>query len=275
MPDEQKEKPAEPETPSSPTPPSGESGKEQGEYRYPNDPNLPDWARGKTAAEILALTQQLVDDRVRGTQRQEPQQQYQPPQGYQPTQQYQSNPGDEDYVTGKDLKALRQAAMAELQPHLQQVMNQNAAAAYRMAKREYADVFKKYEPEIVAVLGNVDRSQWSLDVIENAVKFVRGNHVDELAEEKARQLAAQMEPTIRSTGSGGSAPVSPAKPEHSLDSEKLPVAWRERAKRAGITEQEVQELCWATGITPEQFFKQFDFVTDAVTEVSMTGERTR
>ena len=255
MPDDPKPTPDVPETPSSPTPPTGTPGA-PAEYRYGNDQNLPEWARGKTATEILQLTQQLVEERVRGT----------PP----PTPQAApvAQPGDDDYVTGKDMRSLRQQATAEFTPLIQQLAAQNAQTAYNLAKREHADIFKRYEPEIAQVLGRVPRDQWSLDVVENAVRFVKGNHVDELAEEKARRLVAQMEPTIRSTGSGGATPVT-RPPEQSLDSDKLPAAWRERAKQVGITEREVQELCYQNDMTVDEFFKQFGegLVTDAVQDV--------
>ena len=255
MPDDKSPTPPTPEPPSSPTPPTTTPGSD--EYRYPNDAHLPDWARGKTATEILALTQQLVEERVRGT-----------PQPPAPAQPQSPQAGDDDYVTGKDLRALRANATAEFQPMLSRALEQNAMTAYSIAKRDHGDLFKKYEPEIVSVLGRVPREQWTLDVIENAVKFVRGNHVDELAEEKARRLVAQMEPTIRSTGSGGSTSVS-RPPDQSLESDKLPAAWREHAKQAGIGERELQELCWANDMTPDQFFAQFEkgLVTDAIHDV--------
>ena len=254
MPDEKSPTPPTPEPPSSPTPPTTTPG--DAEYRYPNDPNLPDWARGKSATEILSLTQQLVEERVRGTPAPAPA----APQAPQA--------GDDEYVTGKDLRALRQSAAAEFTPLLSRQAEQNAMMAYSIAKRDHGDMFKKYEPEIVSVLGRVPREQWTLDVIENAVKFVQGNHWRELVADEARKLAAQMEPTIRSTGSGGSVPVSRS-PDHSLESEKLPAKWREHAKQVGITERELQELCIVQGMEPEEFFKQFEagLVTDAIHDV--------
>lgn len=236
------------------------------EFRYPDAPNVPEWARGKSASEILAITQQLVETQAYGRSQPAPPQQQPPQPSYQPPA---GNPNDDDYVTGRDLRALRASATQEFQPLIQQLAQQHAATAYNIAKRDHADIFRRYEPEIVQVLGRVPREQWTLDVIENAVKFVKGNHVDELAEEKARRLAAQMEPTIRSSGSGGSASVSPRTPELSLESEKLPEAWREHAKRAGIGDRELQELCYAHGMTPDEFFAQFGkgLVTDAIHDV--------
>lgn len=260
MPDEKTPvTPAAPETPSSPTPPTTTPGVEA-EYRYPNDASLPEWARGKSATEILAITQQLVNERVQAA-----------PAPVQP-QAPAPVAGDDEYVTGRDLKAMRAAAENQFGSTLENIAVQNAQTAYSIAKREHKEMFGKYEPEIIQVLGRVPRNQWTLDVIENAVKFVRGNHVDEIAEEKARRLAAQMEPTIRSTGSGGSSPV-PRSPDHSLDSDKLPERWRQRAKSVGIGERELQELCWANEMTPEEFFKQFEsgVVTDAVQEISIKG----
>lgn len=153
---------------------------------------------------------------------------------------------------------------------LSQIAEQNAQTAYGIAKREHAEIFKKYEPEVLGVLRAVPKTNWTLDIIERAVRMVRGEHVEEIAEEKARRLAAAMEPTIRSTGSGGSAPIPETK--NTLASEKIPERWRERAKLARIGERELQEFCMQQDITPEQFFAQFDhYVTDAVGEVSQKG----
>lgn len=255
MPDAPQETPPEPVTPSSPTPPSGTPGASP-EYRYPNDQSLPEWARGKTAMEVLQLTQGLVESVGRGTPAPTP------PPAPAPAQL-----GDEDYVTGKDMRAMRQSATAEFSPLLAQMAEQNALLTYSTVKRDHADIFKKYEPEIAGVLGRIPKTSWTLDTIENAVKFVKGNHVAELVDEQIR-LRAASEPTIRSSGSGGLAPVS--RKEQTLESEAIPDRWKDHAKQVGITEREVQEFCWANDMSPEDFFKQFKtgLVTDAVVETN-------
>lgn len=237
--------------PSSPTPPSTTPGNAPSPepFRFTKGP---EYLRGKTEEEVAALIEGFVQDAARGTQTQaQPQ--------AQPTL-----PADDEYATGATIRNLGQ----QFTGTLQQMAEQNAQTAYGIARREHAEIFKKYEPEVLQILRAVPKANWSLDIIDRAVKMVRGEHVEEIAEEKARRLAATMEPTIRSTGSGGSVPVSETK--NKLDGDTVPARWRERAKAAGIGERELRDFCYEQGITEDEFFAQFkNYVTDAVTEVSV------
>jgi len=176
---------------------------------------------------------------------------------------------NDDYVTQAHLQQAQQQAISQVNPWLQTVADQQATFGYNLAKRDHADIFKKYEPEIVQVLSRVPRAQWTLDVIQNAVTFVKGNHVNELLAEKTRELESTMYATMRSTGRAGSPTGSPLKETVAESLEKTPEPWLKKAKAAGIGPEEIREFCQNNDLTPDEFFKQFGagVVTDAVTEV--------
>ena len=229
------------------------------EYRYPENESVPQWARGKTASDVLQLAQGLVESIGRGATQAAP-----PPAPLPPA-------GSDDYVTGAQLQQVQQQALAQVSPWLQQVADQQATVSYNIAKREHTDVFKKYEPEIIGVLQRVPRQNWTLDVIENAVKFVKGNHVDEIVAGKVRDLEVTMASTMRSTGRAGLMSDSQSQKTVEATLGTLPEKWRAHADAVGITPQEVHEFCFANDITPDEFFKQFEkgIVTDAVADVNL------
>lgn len=227
------------------------------EYRYPSNDATPEWARGKTAGEMLQLMQGVIEGIGRNAAPAAP------PPAPAPL-------GDEDYVTNRDLKAAQTAAISQLSPYLKSVADQQATVSYSIAKRDHAETFKKHEPEIIAVLQRVPRENWTLDVIENAVTFVKGKHVDEIAAEKVRQFESRVESTMRSTGRAGLVPGSQPKETAESAMEKVPEDWRKQAKAVGLDPLALQELCWANEITIDDFFNQFKdgIVTDAVADVS-------
>ena len=229
------------------------------EYTYPNNETVPEYLRGKTAKDAAALLQGLVEQMGKGAN--------QIPAAPPPPLAQQA---DDDYVTAAHLRQAQSAALAQVSPWLKNVAEQQATVSYSIAKREHPDIFKKYEPEVIQVLNRVPRENWTLDVIENAVKFVKGSHVDEITAEKVRALESTMNSTMRSTGRAGSGSDSPLTETVASSLDKAPEAWRVHAKAVGITENEVWEFCRNTDTTPEEFFKQFGkgLVTDAIADVN-------
>ena len=230
-------------TSTSETPPKPEP------FRYGE--NAPAWARGKTAEEVLGIAQNLVNT----FERREPQPAAAPP----GVSRDPAAPvvGDDEYITGKDLKAmLADISTRQVQPAINQGVELGASANLGYLRREHADVFQKYGPEISQKLASVPKHLWTIDNLETVIKLVKVDHLDEIAREQAQRLASTMEPTIRSSGVGGSVPV-PVK-EHSLESERIPAEWKQRALAAGVTESVVQEFCRTNEMTPEAFYKQFE-----------------
>lgn len=246
--------PNEPVNPPSPTPatPSTVSG------GTPTEPakaepwragaEAPAWARGKTGEEILAITNQFVEQVVR-------------PAAPAPVAQAPSVPTALDpqgYVTGQDLLNAQQQAVSQFAPTLQRLAEQNALSTYRLVSSDpkYAEVFKNYGPEVSQYLARLPREQWTVDIVEGAAKLVRADHVDELVRDGAQRLIQNMEPTIRPTG-GGATPQAPNQ-DLSLKSDKLPTEWRDRAAKVGLDERTLDEFCFANNISREQFFKTFE-----------------
>lgn len=210
-------------------------------------PNLPEWARGKTAEEIVGITTNLMETVVRPGQ---------PPAPPAPVSQPAFDPNA--YTTGQEVENIVQRTAQSFQPTLQKLAENNAAATYRLVANDpkFSEVFQKYGPEVMGYLANVPKAQWTVDFVEGAAKLVKADHLDELVQQKAAHMFQNMEPTIRPTG-GGPTPQSPPN-DLSLKSDKLPLDWRDRAAKVGLDERTLDEFCFANGISREQFFKNFE-----------------
>ena len=227
-----------PSAPAAPAPPEP--------FKFGAD--APEWARGKSAHEVLGIASKLVA--TIGA--------YGAPAApvAQPAAQPASQVGDEDYITGAQLKQALTSLAAQAQPAVAQGVELGASANLAYVRQAHADTFRRYGPEVAQKLAGVPKHMWTLDNLETVVKLVKVDHLDEIARESAQQLVSSMEPTIRSSGAGSSTPV-PDK-DHSLESERIPVEWKKRALAAGITENVVREFCQANEMTPAQFYAQFD-----------------
>lgn len=243
-----------PPAPTSPTPPAPAATAAPtapAPYRFGND--VDEWARGKTPEEVLAVTRTLMG--AVG----QPFRQSAPvvPAAVPPATPIQLDA--EGYVTGAQAQALQRDAVAQLQPHYRTAIDLAASGNLSMVRQQHSKDFSKYGPEIMAKLALVPKESWTVDTLETVVKLVQVDHLDEIAGERAQQLVNTMEPTMRSIGGAGSAPVPATQPDgFSAQWEKLPPEWRAKAEKAGITEAVVEEFCRGNeGMTAQDFFKQF------------------
>ena len=235
----------------SPPPASPTSAKE---FRFPASPETPDWARGKTAEEVLSITQGYRELFERGT----PTQVVPATAAPAPARGGLPNLSDDAILTGRDLRQYVDAYATSLAPQFQQPTELAASGNYGIASLKYQPEFKRWGPEIQLELAKVPKAYWTLDNINTIVDIVAGRHREDYARERAAELIATMEPTIRPTG-GGSGPVpTPEQKAQSLESEAIPADWKVRAKQAGITESTIQEFCRTNDMTPEDFFKMFE-----------------
>ena len=166
---------------------------------------------------------------------------------------------DDTIITGRELKAyLQEAANQVIAPQLRQTAEMSSSAVYGLARQQYPKEFAKYGPEIQQELAKIPRQAWTLDNMDLVVTLIRGRHSEDFARERAQELVAQMEPTIRPTG-GGSEPIpTPQSKSHSLESDAIPSDWKARAKAKGITEATIREFCSTNDMTPDQFFEMFE-----------------
>lgn len=161
---------------------------------------------------------------------------------------------DDDYIDGRTAKRML-AEFARPQRDTTAVALA-ADANLSIVRSKYARDFERWGNEIAALVEQVPHEVRTLDNLERVVKMVRSDHLDEIAGELAQQRIAGMEPTLRSNGAA--APPAPITREESLDSEKIPPEWLERARKNKITESVVDEWCRANGISRREFYAQFD-----------------
>ncbi len=272
------ESPDGPVTPQTPSPepagtstPPGSSGAAAPapEYRFGAAPDVPAWAQGKTAKEVLEIGKNLysIAERFNQTgQVQAPAQpQYQSPQQgyqYQPPAQAPVEIGDDEFLTGRQVKQFVSQQAQALAPQFQQSVNLAAQTTLGLVQQKYTNEFQRYGPEIQGYLANLPREAWSLDNLERVVKIVRAEHLDELVDERARQRATEMIPSLRPNGGATESPSA------SGYESKVPADWLAKAKSVGLGEAEIRDFCAANRMTPDQFFKQFDggLITAAVAE---------
>lgn len=170
---------------------------------------------------------------------------------------------DGDYLTGRQFKQALQQVQQQAQPQQQyvnQALTSTANLARGLAEQRNPDVFKRWGNEVSQLLGRIPPELQTLDNIQLIVDTVRGRHVEELAQERAQTLAAQMQdPTMRSLGGAGSGsvPTTTNQPQSILDNPSIPEAYRQRLKEQGLTDRSIHEFCSANGTTPEEFVKLF------------------
>lgn len=216
-----------------------------------DDPRV--WARGKTYQEVLEVGNQAVNALYQvASMPQQPA--YQPPR--------QDDIADDDIVDGRRLKQFAaQYQQPQTDPNLQ---SQLAQLALSDVRNRHPKVFDKWGPEVMGEVAKLPPGMRTVDNLEFIVKIVRGNHADELAEELARTKFTNN--AGLSVRSNGSAPGYPGTNGSLLESDELPTAYRDRLKKAGLTEQAVRSFCASSGYD----FKKF--VSDAKNLDRFIGE---
>lgn len=224
--------------PASSTPLGTTAGAATPEWRAPQGTRF----AGMTAEQVLGIAQATTDMLSHGGA---------PAAAPEPIAAPAYNVADDEYLTGAQFKQALAATRSE-DPGLRMAADANLG----LVRQQFAQDFAKYGTEISALIAQVPANLRTIDNLTRCVKMIRSDHVDEIAAERAQQLASTMAPTLRPNG-GGSAPA-PVTREHTLESEKIPDAWKARARAANITEDTVTDFCRANGMTPAQFYKQFD-----------------
>lgn len=245
------------------------------------------WARGKTAEEILGIARkqnEVIQNYIQ-TGNTGAQPQYQPPaqQTYQQGHQYQNQQQGTQQPQYDPEAPLTIGMLQQLAPQFMQGQQQDAQKAIEMAasgnlesvRREFSDDFSRWGPEIYGSLAGIRKADWTVENLRKVVRFVRADHVDEIARAQAERLVAERpgSEVLRSTG--GSVPVSGAQPNasFSLAGDKLPPQWKARALAVGLTDEAVLDFCKAHSMTPEQMFGSLG--KNIITEVSSTDPNAR
>lgn len=236
-----------PTSPDSPTPSGTTSLAASPPLTFGAD--APAWAQGKTPAELAPVLSQLASLAQQGVMAPAPA----APPAYQPQYQYQYTPpvnqppalAPDEYVTGQTLQQQaaqwQQGILQQTQQAVNPAIEMMAKTNLNLLKQQHAEVFKKYEPEVLAVLSNIPKSQWDIDTLGRAVKIVMSDHVDEIARDKARQMLDSQDPALRSTGANGysTPPTTPAPSPVAA----LTEAQRNALARNGVSLKTVEEFC--------------------------------
>ena len=145
---------------------------------------------------------------------------------------------------------------------------QLAGIAKNQVRNANQDIFAKYGPEIEMHLSGMTPETQTVANLELVVNLVRGAHVDELVEDALRERGAvNAEPMLRSTG-GDTAPTDAVPKELTMEDERVPEHWREKARNAGITDDTVNEWCQLQGISKKKFYSDFERNTITAPEAS-------
>ena len=158
------------------------------EFRYPADYHVT-WMRGKTADEVGGLSDQMYAELVRRAPT--PAAPAAVPNNGTAT----TMPNQDLWLTDPNAAAAQMLAHAratEFAPAFSNMANQLGAAMREGVKRDCADEFRKYGPEIDLYINQMDPQYRSLDNIVKVVGMVRANHIDEIVAERSQAKLNEM-----------------------------------------------------------------------------------
>jgi hypothetical protein len=168
--------------------------------------------------------------------------------------------GDDDVVTGREVKTLLQQMQQPVQQNFQGVYQNIAQMNMAQARAQHPKLFEKYGPEIDNYIAHIPVEARTLDNIEQVVKIVRGNHVDEIARDRALEMVNQGDPTLRSNGSfgGQNSNYSPASTGRMTESDELPAEYRQILKDKGISDETLREFFAMNNMDPTKQREWFE-----------------
>ena len=240
--------------------------------RYGSEDEVPEWAKGKTADEVLELANEVFRTLpTTAPQQQVPQEPVQQPQQatYQPHPQVaQVGPPSLDLAYSdqeeynRQLVAWQQAStQQQVQQAGQQVLRpvyQNMAVMARnevARNSEYKAVFQKYGHEVDQEMSNVPFEQRNVQAYEWLAQKVLGKHAKELLGEEIRN-------EIRSSGGPDTASASqvvgtePATYNSALDEFwASDDAYVRNARAEGLSKEQIRENIGLMGLDEESYIK--------------------
>lgn len=224
--------------------------------RYTADDGVPTWAVGKTADEILNIASQAVNYLQTSPQPQAvaapspaPAQNtvpsappaelaYQDPTAW--ARQYDEY---QRWQLSNSLNAYAAPVMAQMS-ELARAQSQNG---------QHADVWKRWGPEIELKIASIPREQRTIMLYDQAAALVKADHVEEIARERAEQLAGT------SFGAGTERSPSSAVGSNTAASDPLEAAFAgdhpffAKARAEGLTPARVRTFLEQTGRTVEDY----------------------
>lgn len=206
------------------------------------------WLRGKTMDEVAALSDQMYAELVK-------RQPAAPAAAPAPaTNGTAGLPTDDLWLTNPTAAGqmlLAHARQNEFAPAFANMAQQLGATAREVVKRDYADDFRKWGPEIDLYINQMDPQYRTIDNITKVVGVVRGNHIDEIAAERAQAKLNEMlnaGTVIRSGGAPNG--TATAMPGAAVDFTKaeLPAEYARTLSRYGVTSEKLDEFLLKTEV---------------------------
>lgn len=117
---------------------------------------------------------------------------------------------------------------------------------------KFQKVWSRWGHEIEREIASLPAHMRNKQAYDMAASIVKGNHADELADERAREIAAQQGANLERAGANPGAPMPPSSPLEELwadDTNK----WVRDAKAAGMTQDSVRDYCKKTGTDLTQY----------------------
>lgn len=159
-----------------------------------------------------------------------------------------------------------------VEQNVQALASQNANTIRALAQQQFASDFQKWGPEIHGHLSQIPPDRLTLDNISKVVTFVRGNHLDEIATERAKQMLATGALGERSGGANGVVVG-----QSNLEFGKLPADVKALMDKHGMTEDMVRGFCKAQQMTVEQWVSGMNggqmFTSSSPFEVTMNESK--
>jgi len=179
---------------------------------------------------------------------QQPQPQYQQPQYQQPPPAPEPTlaPTQDDWLNdpaGASQRYVQHVKDTEFAPALQANQLANANNVRSILELKHPNEFARYGPEIEVMLRQVDPAALNTQIGETVIQMVRGNHVDELAEERAKQRVDELTSTgglLRPDASQTPTTATPTGVD--LDSAEFSANYRRLLKRHRIDEPVLNEF---------------------------------
>lgn len=167
-------------------------------------------------------------------------------------------PTDDDIINrpreavGMIADARLQSALNPVNQALQNFASMQASTMRMLAEQRFGDDFKRWGAEIDGLMQSAAPEQRTLDNYERVVKYVRGNHMDELVTDRARAMMATGSLGERSMGSNGLPVGNPG----GLEVEKLHPGAQELMRKHNVNEQVVRDFCKVNGWTVERWMSE-------------------
>jgi hypothetical protein len=229
------------------------SNLEETGFRY--GAGAPAYLQGKTASEAIDFVNNLVSEAQQLYQTVNTQYQ---PQPQQTTVTPQNSTDPDLWLTdpAKAEQAHSQKILGQVQNYIgqasQPLLQSNAQISRDVVQQRNKDVFNKWGHEVDQIVANVPLAQRSPALYEQAVKMVKANHVEELAQARAESLMAAGT-GLESGGGRGADPFAMVDAEGRDVWEKFEQSDVGRNLTARLSKRQITELCDKAGMSVEEY----------------------